>query len=80
MTTNVCIPCHSSDRDLAKEIKALRDQQKALQASSARMEEMIKTFTSTGKENVSRHNHIPRQLSVSGASSKAQTCADNFHM
>ena len=66
----VCCSEHASipSDDYAREFRALRDQQRILQASSVRIEEMIKSFTSSNKENTSmstKQSHIPRALSVS---------------
>lgn len=50
--------------DFSREIKTLREQQKKLQASSARIEEMLKEITTSKDSDVKRVN-IPRALSVS---------------
>ena len=50
--------------NFSREIKILREHQKKLQASSTRIEEMLKEIT-TSKENDVKRANIPRALSVS---------------
>ena len=50
--------------EFSREIKILRERQKKLQASSARIEEMLKEITTSKDSDVKRVN-IPRALSVS---------------
>ena len=50
--------------DVSREIRQLREQQKKLAASSARVEELLQTLT-TSKETSSSQTAVPRRLSVS---------------
>lgn len=53
------------DTSITNAIKHLREHQKKLQASSTRIEEMLKQLTEAPKVNDTRTKHIPRALSVS---------------
>ena len=50
--------------DVSLEIRQLREQQKKLAASSARVEELLQTLAAN-KENSSPQTAVPRKLSVS---------------
>ena len=52
--------------DVSREIRQLREQQKKLAASSARVEELLQTLAAS-KENSSPQTAVPRGLSVSFA-------------
>ena len=58
--------CWYRDTSVTSAIKHLREHQKKLQASSNRIEEMLKQLTETQKVNeATATKHIPRALSVS---------------
>ena len=58
IVSSLCSP------DLSREMKILKEQQKKLQASSTRIEEMLQEITASKADDDKRTN-IPRALSVS---------------